>query len=73
MRLGSYLEEMYDIDLSLDQEESGHFDEPLVEHHQAMSYDGLLSVNEALNLQGHDGSLYDDLHHEDYFPHDEHE
>ena len=50
MRLGSYLEEMYDIDLSPDQEESGHFDEPLVEHHQAMSYDGLLSVNEALNL-----------------------
>ena len=26
-----------------------------------------------VNLAEHSGSLYDDLHHEEYFPHDEHE
>ena len=41
-----------------------HFDTPIVNHYQPRT---------AHNLQEHSGSLYDDLHHEDYFIHDEHE
>ena len=61
-RLGSYLEEMYDINLELEepvrreQPEEGHFSTPLVEHYQTRT---------AHNLSGHVDNAYDEYYHHD--------
>ena len=68
---GSYIEIGDDSDSHRPQETE---DEVFVEHDENHSHGSAGTIAEhTVNLYEHPGSLYEDLHHEEYFPHNEHE